>query len=75
MLGNHISLHSCNLSLAENAPIYETNSDANKTSPMTLLTFASKKTTFSPQRLFYPAKPLTNFYAAVNLFLQRSASS
>lgn len=74
MLGSHTSLHNSVLSFAENAPIYETNSLASKTSPITLLMLACKKTTFSLQRLFSPARPLTNFSAACSLSAHFCAS-
>jgi hypothetical protein len=65
---NHVSFQSYFLSLAENAPIYETKADARRTSPIILLILACNSTTFYPQRLFYPARPFTSFSAAVNLF-------
>lgn len=42
---------------------------------MMLLMLACRKTTFKLQRLFYPAKPLTSFSAAVSLLAHLWASS
>lgn len=75
MFGSQIVCHNSFLKLEEKAPIYETNSLASNTSPITLLILAFKNSTFSLQRLFYPAKPLTSFSAAINLFEHLSASS
>lgn len=74
MLGSQISCQSYLLSFDEKAPMYETNSLARSTSPMTLLMLAFKNCTFSLQRLFSPARPLTSFSAAVNFFWHLSAS-
>jgi len=65
--GNQVYFHNSTLSFAENAPIYETNAEANKASPMTERIFYYNSFTFIPHLRFSPAKPLTNFSAASNL--------
>ena len=70
-----MSFHNYFLNLDEKAPIYETNALANNASPITDLMFSERSLTFYFQRLFSPAKPLTNFSAAFNLAIQASASA
>jgi len=67
ILDNHYTSQRFFLMLAEKAPIYDTNSEANRASPIILKIFSPKSFTFWVHLLFSPAKPLTSFSAANNL--------
>lgn len=73
--GSQMSFHSYLLNREEKAPIYDTKALASNASPITDLMFSDKSFTFYFQRLFSPARPLTNFSAAFNLASQASASA
>lgn len=65
--GSQVYFHKSSLIFAENAAMYETNEEARSESPITQRMFLERYLTFSFQRLFSPASPLTSFSAAVSL--------
>jgi len=72
--GNQVFYHKFNLNLMLKAPIYETNADANKQSPIMVKVYFLSYLTVSFHLLFSPARPLTNLMAALNLASQLAAS-
>jgi hypothetical protein len=68
--GNHVFYQSSNLNLDVKAPIYETNADAKRASPIIVNVCFFKILTVFNQRLFSPDRPLTNLIAAESLFSQ-----
>ena len=66
--------HRFSLNFALKAPIYDTNEEASKESPIIDLIFSFKNFTFNVQRLFSPARPFTKFSAALSLARHLAAS-
>jgi len=73
--GNQVFCHNSSLNLLVNAPIYDTNAEASKASPMIVKVCCFRILTVFNQRLFSPDSPFTSLIAADNLFSQASASA